>query len=67
MDPNEMPKEVKEAFEEMRQENIAEGVAEGKKQTFILLFNQGVIGEDVVIKNLNITKDEFATLLKEQK
>lgn len=63
MDPNEMPKEVKEAFEEMRQENIAEG----KKQTFILLFNQGVIGEDVVIKNLNITKDEFATLLKEQK
>ena len=57
----------KEMYNDGKAEGIAvgkaEGIAVGKEETYVLLFKQGLISEEIVLSNLNITKEELKKLL----
>ena len=50
---------------EGRQEGRLEGRIEGELKTFVSLMRQGLISEEVVLKNLNISKEELEKKIKE--
>ena len=54
-----------EGRQEGRLEGKQEGRLEGESNTFIKLFKQGIISEDVVLNNLRITKEEFDKRVKD--
>ena len=56
-----MPVEVERAIEGLREE----GRLEGELKTFVSLLQQGIISEEVVLKNLNISKEELEKKIKE--
>ena len=64
-----MPVEVERALEglkeECRLEGRIEGRQEGKIQTYVNLWRKGLISEEVVISNLNISKEELDKKIKE--
>ena len=64
-----MPIEVKEAFETIRNYDIAKGKAEGKAEGELLatirLFRKGLISEEVALSNLGLSKEEFDQKVKE--
>ena len=67
------PVEVERAMEglkeEYRQEGRLEGRIEGRQEgelkILISLLRQGIISEEVVLKNLNINKEELEKKIKE--
>ena len=56
-----MPVEVERAIEGLREE----GELKGELKTFVSLMRQGIISEEVVLKNLNISKEELEKKIKE--
>ena len=54
-----------EGRQEGRLEGKQEGRLEGESNTFIKLFKQGIISEDVVLNNLKITKEELDERIKD--
>ena len=64
-----MPTEVREAFEKIRDYDIAKGRAEGKVEGELLatirLFRKGLISEEVALSNLELSKEEFDQKVKE--
>ena len=60
-----MPIEVKEAFETIRNYDIAKGKAEGELLATIRLFRKGLISEEVALGNLGLSKEEFDQKVKE--
>ena len=76
-----MPVEVEKAIEGLREEGRLEGRKEGRLEgrlegrqegriegelkTFVSLMRQGLISEEVVLKNLNISKEELEKKIKE--
>lgn len=64
-----MPKEVEEAFADIRNYDMAKGRAEGKAEgrieTYITLLKQGLISEEVALSNLKLSKEELENKIKE--
>ena len=60
-----MPVEVERAIEGLRQEGEIKGELKGKLKAFMSLLQQGIISEEVVLKNLNISKEELEKKIKE--
>ena len=56
-----MPVEVERAIEGLKEE----GRQEGELKTFMSLLRQGIISEEIVLKNLNISKEELEKKIKE--
>ena len=56
-----MPVEVERAMEGLKEE----GRQEGELKTFVSLLRQGIISEEVVLKNLNISKEELEKKIRE--
>ena len=48
-----------------KEEYIQEGRLEGELKILISLLRQGIISEEVVLKNLNINKEELEKRIKE--
>ena len=64
-----MPVEVERAIEGFKEEGRLEGEIKGelkgKLKAFVSLLRQGIISEEVVLKNLNISKEELEKRIKE--
>ena len=60
-----MPKEVEEAFADIRNYDMAKGRAEGRIETYITLLKQGLISEEVALSNLKLSKEELENKIKE--
>lgn len=60
-----MPVEVEKAIEGLRQEGRQEGRLEGSIKTFANLLQEGLISEGVVLRKLNISKEELDKKIKE--
>ena len=60
-----MPKEVEEAFADIKNYERAEGKAEGKIETYVTLVKQGLISEKVALSNLKLSKEELENKIKE--
>ena len=59
-----MPVEVERAMEGLKEEYRLEGRLEGELKAFVSLLRQGIISEEVVLKNLNISKEELEKKLR---
>ena len=60
-----MPVEVERAMEGLKEEYRLEGRLEGELKAFVSLLRQGIISEEVVLKNLNISKEELEKKIRE--
>lgn len=60
-----MPKEVEEAFADIKNYERAEGKAEGQIETYVTLMRQGLISEEVALSNLKLSKEELENKMKE--
>ena len=60
-----MPVEVERALEGLKEECRLEGRQEGEIKTYVNLMRKGLISEEVVISNLNISKEELDKKIKE--
>ena len=60
-----MPVEVEKAIEGLREEGRQEGRLEGSIKTFANLLQEGLISEEVVLRKLNISKEELDKKIKE--
>ena len=68
-----MPVEVERALEDLKEECRLEGRQEGRQEgeikgeikTYVNLWRKGLISEEVVISNLNISKEELDKKIKE--
>ena len=56
-----MPVEVERAMEGLKEEYRLEG----ELKAFVSLLRQGIISEEVVLKNLNISKEELENKIRE--
>ena len=56
-----MPVEVERAIEGLKEE----GRLEGELKVFVSMLRQGLISEEVALKNLNISKEELENKIKE--
>ena len=60
-----MPVEVEKAIEGLKEEGRLEGEIKGEIKTYVNLMRKGLISEEVVISNLNISKEELDKKIKE--
>ena len=60
-----MPVEVQKAFEEIRNSDIADGIAIGQLKAIVKLLRQGLISEEVALSNLELSKEELNKKIKE--
>ena len=60
-----MPVEVQKAFEEIRNSDIADGIAIGQLKAIVKLLRQGLISEEVALSNLELSKEELDKKIKE--
>ena len=60
-----MPVEVEKAIEGLKEEGRLEGEIKGEIKTYVNLMRKGLISEEVVISNLNISKEELQKRLKD--